>query len=82
MDADVVDAPVVHLPSASLALILAEARPIYEEMRGRLAGAGGGREGKLYVTRKSAASRRIVNEEAVMVALLGARGSVRWPWRD
>lgn len=73
VEADVVDAPVVHVPAVSLALILGEARPLYEELRARLASPGGGQGGgegrNLYITRRQAQSRRIVNEDDLVAAL-------------
>jgi hypothetical protein len=73
VDADVIDAPVVHVPSVSLALILGQARPLYDEIRANLAGEVGAAQERLYVTRRQAGARRIVNEDQV-VECLGRHG--------
>jgi capsular polysaccharide biosynthesis protein len=70
IDADICDAAVLHLPSASLGLTLGAAREIYERLRNALRPAPPApRAERIYVTRRGAAVRRILNEPELMAAL-------------
>jgi len=68
VDAEIVDTLVLHVPLATQGLILKAARGIYHELRARCAPTSSPQR-KVYLTRRRATARRVINEDAILEVL-------------